>query len=135
MSLDQSQRAAEPVTPVKESTLIRSLKPFPPDQSATAQGNRKMAADQLGSISALRKSSDFQWYEREFIDKPFRSVSEKLRGIIELDPHETIASVQTTYKALREVKAGLIEREISHRRLLNPNDEEIFRLSEVLDAL
>jgi hypothetical protein len=48
---------------------------------------------------------------------------------------ETLEGVQATYSALREVKVGMLEREIAHRELLNPRDEEIPRLRERLSRL
>jgi hypothetical protein len=37
--------------------------------------------------------------------------------------------------ALKTVKAGILEREIAHRRLMDPSDAEIFRLEQRLAQL
>lgn len=105
------------------------------DESATAAENRAIAGEELTSIWELKESKAFQWFESEFIDRPFLLASEKLRGIIELEPNETLKQAQTTYRALREVKSAIIERELSWRRLLDANDPEIEKLQMKLGAL
>jgi hypothetical protein len=103
--------------------------------SEAAHENRLRAAAEISSIFELKANRDFQWFVREFIDKGYDEAFRKLRMPNARMEGETLESVQMTYAALREVKVGMLEREIAHRELLNPRDEEIPRLRTLLDRL
>lgn len=135
--LDPSQRAAEPVKLVKAADLVRTLKQPPvgaaPHISPQAQQNRDRAAAELSMIFELRDARSFQWFMAEFFDKPFIEASQAYRSDDTKD--EDLSKVRARYMALKDVKKGILEREIAHRRLMDPNDTEIFRLEQRLAQL
>lgn len=133
--LDPSQRAAEPLKPIKTSVALRQLSQEPPkpSDSPEAKENRLRASAEVSMIFELKDLVAFQWFEKEFIDKAYRNAFDALRS-----PHvkpEDLPKLQTTYVALRKVKAGLIEREIAHRELLDPTDDQLATLRETLSRL
>ena len=138
--LDPSQRAAEPLQPVAPSVALKRLSLAEmegtepdPNESDEAVSNRQRAAAEISMIFELKDSVAFQWFEREFIDAAYSRAFEALRS-----PHvkpEELPKLQTTYLALREVKAGMIEREIAHRELIDPHDEQVTELREKLARL
>lgn len=136
-NLDPSQRAAEPIKTVKASDLVRTLKSpavgAPPQLSPQAQQNRDRAAAELSMIFELRDARSFQWFMAEFFDKPFIEASQAYRS--DDTAEEDLSKVRARYMALKAVKAGIIEREIAHRRLMDPSDAEIFRLEQRLAQL
>jgi hypothetical protein len=133
--LDQSQKAAPPLKPMAASELVRKLhtpgiEALSEDAAAALDENRKQAAVELASIFALQESPDFKWFEKTFIIEPYDEAFRKLR-----DPHareegETLEMVQTAYLALRTVRAGVLTREIIHRELIDPRDEQIAKLRQ-----
>jgi hypothetical protein len=135
--LDPSQRAAEPVKVIKASDLVRTLKQPPvgaaPQISPQAQQNRDRAAAELSMIFELRDARSFQWFMAEFFEKPFIEASQAYRS--DDTPEEDLPKVRARYMALKTVKAGILEREIAHRRLMDPSDAEIFRLEQRLAQL
>lgn len=135
--MDPSQTPAEPLRRVDPAVLIRSLSGAERvgDSSADAEANRLRAAGEISAIFELNENGDFQWFMREFIDGPYEQAFLKLRDPRARLPEESLEMVQVTYFALRQVKSGMLEREIAHRELLNPRDEEIPRLRERLARL
>jgi hypothetical protein len=137
MADDQSQRPAEPLPTVEPRTLIRNLQGAErvATTSVDAEANRLRAAAEIAAIFELNENRTFQWFIREFIDKPYQEAFRKLRLPNARMEGESLEGVQMTYSAMREVKVGMLEREIAHRELLNPNDEEIPRLRQKLSLL
>lgn len=135
--MDQSQKAAEPLTPVKPSTFVRqSLQPEPdPNDSPEAQENRQRAAGEISMIFELKDNRAFQWFEKEFIDVAYQEAFDKLRNPTLRQKDESLELIQAQYVVLRKVKAGRLEREIAHRELLDANDEEIALLRSALERL
>jgi hypothetical protein len=134
--MDPSQRPAEPLQPVDARTLIRNLQGAEPiDDSPEAENNRMRAAAEISAIFELNKDRNFQWFMREFIDRPYNAAFDALRNPLMRQKDDTLEVIQAKYVALREVKVGMLEREIAHRELLNPRDEEIPRLRERLSRL
>jgi hypothetical protein len=135
--LDPSQRPAEPLKTVKAGDLVRTLKQPPvgaaPRLTADEQRNRDRAAAELSMIFELRDARAFQWFMAEFFDKPFREASEAYRS--PTTDEADMPKVRARYLALKEVKSGILEREINHRRKMDPNDTEIFRLEQQLAQL
>jgi hypothetical protein len=134
--MDPSQRPAEPLQPVDARTLIRNLQGAEPiDDSPEAENNRMRAAAEISAIFELNKDRNFQWFMREFIDRPYNAAFDALRNPLMRQKDDTLEVIQAKYVALRDVKVGMLEREIAHRELLNPRDEEIPRLRERLSRL
>lgn len=135
--MDPSQKAAEPLKPVKPAQLIRTMigNEAEPAKSAEALDNRKRAADELTMIFELRGSAAFRWFQKEFIDARYQETFDALRDPAMRLPGETLECVQARYLALRKVKAGILEREIAHRELISPTDTEIAVLREELARL
>lgn len=131
--LDPSQKAAEPLKPVKPADLARTVNAKQEAVSPEEKDNRENAANEVSMIFELNSSVAFRWFEAEFIDRPFRDAFEALRtpGI----KAEDLPAIQQKYMSLRAVKVGIIEREISHRDLLDPNDSMIPVLREKLARL
>ncbi len=123
---------ATPLNQLSARDLIARLKPEDfVELSPEAQENRARAADELSSIYELRQSGAFQWFMAAFIDGPHRDALETLKN-----PHTAdLVNARTRYLALREIKVALLEREIQHRELMTPADEEIPRLREQLTQL
>jgi hypothetical protein len=135
--VDPSQKAAEPLKPVEPKTFVRNLTGAERvvTDDADAEANRQRAAAEISAIFELKDNRNFQWFMREFIDRQYGEAFQKLRIPSARMENESLESVQMTYSALREVKVGMLEREIAHRELLNPRDEEIPRLRERLSRL
>ena len=101
-----------------------------------AEENREKAARELGMISELHNNTAFQWFEAEFIDKPYSASLEALKSRRpDNDDGTWLAAQHQAYRVLRSVKASMIEREINWRKKVNPLDSEIPRLQEKLQAL
>lgn len=103
--------------------------------SEAAEENRRRAAAEISTIFELNGDRNFQWFIREFIDGPYTKAFDALRSQTMRMEGETLETVQARYVALREVKVGMLEREIAHRELIDPRDEEISRLRERLSRL
>lgn len=132
--MDPSQKAAEPIKQLSVAELASMGKAAERvKESATAQENRQLAAQELAMIFELKENRPYKWFEAEFIDKPFQEAREKLRSP-ETKPEELPVAHQR-YLALKEVKAGMLEREIGWRKALDRTDSEIARLQMKLDAL
>lgn len=92
-----------------------------------------MAGAELAMLFELSENRAFRWLEEEFLNKPFQEARETF-----LSPDtrgEDLPAARHRYLALKEVKKAPIEREIVHRKLLDPGDSEIFRLQMKLGAL
>jgi hypothetical protein len=138
--MDQSQKAAEPLKPVPTATLVRVLNspeadPGSAQDSPEAQDNRQRASNEISMIFELKDSRAFQWFMREFIESAYQQAFDELRNPALRQKDVKLEDVQTRYVALRQVRVGMVEREIAHREQLDPNDEEIKRLREKLASL
>jgi hypothetical protein len=136
--MDPSQVAAVPLEPVQMSVLASKLRdPFPgidiEPASNEALENQTRARGEIASIFELKDNRAFQWFETEFIDKPYQEAFEALRS--PYTKAADLAVVQLTYVTLRKIKVGLIEREIAHREQLDPNDALIPQLRERLSKM
>lgn len=137
---EQSRRAAEPLPSLSPKELIRNLgleEAAQPEEelSDEAKENRLRAAKEISLIFELHNSRAFEWFEKEFIDKPYWEARRKLMGwVSDFKPGE-LEKTQVTYAALKQVKVGMLEREIAHREQINPNDEQIAILREKLALL
>ena len=135
--MEQSHKAAEPLKPIKPAALIRALEAdedeMAAQQSPEAEANRQRAASEISMIFELKESTAFKWYQKEFVERLYLHAFNALRSP-DVKP-EDLQKLQTTYLAMREVKAGMLEREITHREQLNPKDEEIPRLRDELARL
>jgi hypothetical protein len=132
--MDPAQKPAEPIKKVEPADLVRQLSVEPdPAESPEAKENRARAAAEISMIFELKDSAAYKWFEREFIDGPYRRAFDELRS-----PHvkqEDLPKLQTTYVALRAIKVGMLEREIAHREQIDPSDVEIARLRDELSRL
>jgi hypothetical protein len=107
----------------------------PGTDSPEAIENRQRAANETSMIFELKDNRAFQWFEREFIQTAYAEAFAKLRDPNLRLPEESLQNIQMTYVALRKVRVGMLEREIIHRELLDPNDSALPRLREKLAAL
>jgi hypothetical protein len=135
--LDQSQRPAEPIQQISPGELSRRLKEpgLEIADSGTAKENRENAAAEISSIFQLQGDPNFQWFVKTFIDPEYDKAFAALRNPAVRQPGETLELVQARYVALREVKVGMMERELAHRELLDPNDQQIAKLRQEIDRL
>lgn len=135
--LDQSQKPAEPIETISPGELSRRMKQpgLEVADTGTQAENREHAAAEISSIFKLKDDSDFQWFVKQFIDPEYDKAFLALRNPAMRQPGETLELVQARYVALREVKVGMLERELSHRSLLDPNDQEVLRLRKEIDRL
>jgi hypothetical protein len=133
--MDPAQKPAEPIAKIKPSDLVRQiLSPeADPADSPEAKENRARAGAEISMIFELKDSVAFKWFEKEFIDGPYRRAFDELRSPY-VKP-EDLPKLQTTYVALRAIKVGMLEREITHREQIDPNDVEIARLRAELSRL
>lgn len=136
---EQSRRAAEPLPSLSSKELIRSLgleeAAQPEEVSEEAVANRQHAATEISMIFELHNSRSFEWFEHEFIDKPYWEARRKLMTVGHSIELGELSRIQITYAALKQVKVGMLEREISHREQINQNDEQIAILRERLSLL
>jgi hypothetical protein len=136
--LDQSQRPAEPIQSITPGELSRRMREpglEVAEISEDAQANRDHASQEISSIFRLQGDPDFQWFMREFVNPEYDKAFAALRNPAMRQPGESLELVQARYLALREVKIGMLERELGHRELLDPNDQEVFRLRQEIDRL
>ncbi len=139
--LDPSQKPAEPLQPVKPSVALKRLaideaaKEIESSEQPEAIENRQRAAAEISMIFELKDSSPFNWFMREFVDKPYQEAFDKLRDPRLLRKDESLEIIQQRYVALRAVRVGMIEREIAHREQIDPNDEQISELRRLLSSL
>lgn len=126
MSLDPSQRAAEPLPSLNAAEVLRKIE-ADKSKNPDDQANRILAAMELAMIEELLGLAAFRWFEAEFIDKPYRIAFDNLRS----QGGEAFQS----YKALKEVKGGMIQREITQRETVSPDDPRITYLREKLRSL
>lgn len=131
--MDQSQRPAEPVQKLSAGQFIARTKGAEAVESATAQENRVLAGQELSMIFELNDSRAYQWYEAEFVEKVFQEARDRFLSPDTL-PAE-MPDARSRYLALKEVKKGMLEREIGWRTYLDPSDQEIGRLQMKLGAL
>jgi len=137
--LDPSQKPAEPLPPVNPVTVLKrraldEIEPEPGEQPE-AIDNKQRAANEVAMIFELKDSRAFQWFEKEFIDKPYKEAFDLLRNPKLRQEGVTLLDVQAAYVVLRAVKTGVIEREIVHRETIDPGDEMIPVLRQKLDTL
>lgn len=95
------------------------------------QANEIRAANELASIYSLKNNPDFTWFMRTFLQPAYQKQFDALRS----PTTSNLTEVQSAYHALRDVLTGMLNSEIVHRTLLNPNDEEIPRLTRQMEAL
>jgi hypothetical protein len=100
-------------------------------KSPPAERNELKAKQELGMIAELQASTAFQWFEREFISKPYRASHDALTS----PDTEDLKAVQLRFLVLRELKTALLRREYAMRRMINPEDSELDKLRTLLAAL
>jgi hypothetical protein len=101
--------------------------------SPEAESNRTLAASELSAIFELIGLGSFQWFMHEFVNGPFLEARRALH-----DPSirsNDLRDVQVRYLALKSIVGALLEREIAHRELLTPGDEQLPMLREKLILL
>ena len=135
--LDQSQRPAAPIETISPGELSRRLKEKGTEvaETGTQIENRDHAGSEIASIFRLNGDPDFQWFMKQFIDPEYDRAFVALRNPAMREAGDTLEVVQARYVALREVKVGMLERELAHRTLLDPNDQVIPRLRREIDRL
>lgn len=132
--MDPSQKAAEPLKPASNSDFAVSLnRGITPTSTEAEKRNREHAGEELSAIWHLRDNKQFQWFWRECIEKQLREAKDAYHDE-QLSP-ESANTFRTKYLALRRVARWLLDREIEHRRLINPHDTEIARLREKISLL
>lgn len=131
--MDQSQMPAQPTPEMSARDLVATLSEAEPVIEGNAKDNQQHAARELEMITELLSSRAFEWFEAEFIGKPYATAFASLRS--KHTRPEDLPGIQQTYIALREIKAGMIERELAHRELISPADPRNTFLRSKLDAL
>lgn len=139
MPLDPSQRAAEP-TPTGSLGDLRGaerveLANKPGQNADTVKANDLRAAAELAMINELKQSAAFQWFEAEFIDKPYAASFDALRAEATTEDDAFWRRINAKYVALREVKSGMIQREIVHLKRISPIEPAIAALTQHLRTL
>ena len=140
-ALDPAQRPAEPLPPVKPSVALKrmamdeaAVEPAP-EQSPEAIDNSTRAKAEIATIFELKDSGAFNWFFSEFVEKPYQDAFNKLRDPRLRQKDETLENIQQRYIALREVRIGMLEREIAHREQLDDDDGQIYDLRRLLNSL
>lgn len=129
---EQSQQPATPTTRISDAALARSIMKKTPGPPA-AEANDKLAADELGMIEELQRSSAFRWFFAEFVEKYYQIAFDELRS--EHVKPEAMSRTQITYWAMKKIRVGILEREITWRAKLDPNDPVLPSLREKLRNL
>ena len=96
--------------------------------------NVQFAQDELGHIATLRQNAAFQWFSATCIERGFKQSRETLEEVdlAQLSPRAT-ARLLSVFQTWRVIARWLDEREIEHRRLLNPKDPELEMIRARLD--
>lgn len=131
--MEQSQMPAEPLESMTPGQLVANLNQAEPVVEGSSKENRTNAARELEMITELVGSTAFQWFEKEFIDAPYAKAFEALRS--KHTKIEDFSDVRSTYNALQQIKADMVQREITHRELISPGDPRLAFLRMKLAAL
>ena len=96
--------------------------------------NEKRALDELGTIATLRQNPAFQWFSDTCIESGFKESRELLEEVdlAQLSP-KAVTRLVATFQAWRKVARWLDERELEHRRFLNPKDPHLDVIRARLD--
>lgn len=130
MALDQAQTPAAPTPPGTDADIARAVAQKPTVQDE----NRKLAADELTMISELRGMTAFQWFEEEFIMKPYRQARVKVLAE-HLAPGEDPVAIKNRFNGLKAVATSFLEREAHWREKLDKTDPEAKRLRDLLATM
>lgn len=140
--LDPSQRAAEPLKPVKTAEFIRQMREagtqveIVPEETARAiKENQEHAQQEIAMIFELNDSVAFRWFMEKFVLPDYDLAFRQLRGLGEPSKPEELPAIQIRYETLRKIRAGMLTREIAHRERLDSTDAQIPRLRERLNLL
>jgi hypothetical protein len=126
--MDQSQPPS-PLPSLNEGELARRLNqpgvkvidhPVPDDQAA----NKRRAAGELGMISELLNSTAFDWFFEKCLLPQFEGSRDALHNPATKDLNTARARFILAKETIRWIK----ERELQHRKLLNPTDSGLDKL-------
>jgi hypothetical protein len=130
-----------PIRRLSDNELVRVIstgfKTEPQPQSAEPGGrerNEKLAADELGIIESLRQNTAFQWFSDTCIEQGFKESRELLEEVdlAQLSP-KAVTRLVAVFQTWRKIARWLDERELEHRRFLNPKDPHLDVIRARLD--
>lgn len=131
--MDPSQKQSEPLKQVSHADFaVRINRELGTPDDATKR-NRENAGEALASIWHLRENKHFQWFWKECVEKEYQAAKDRYNE--ENISPENANTFRTQYLQMRRIVRFMLDREIEHRRLINPNDTEIARLREKLRLL
>ena len=105
------------------------------DEGAKAR-NTKLALEELGQIERLRQHPAFQWFSDTCVDRSFKESRQLLAAVnLELLPPRSVARIIAEFQTWRKIARWLDERELEHRRYLNPQDPHLDVIRKRLDLL
>lgn len=117
-----------PIRKLTDAELTRAVSAgFQTDPSATQpdakERNVLLAQDELGHIEALRQHPSFQWFQANCVERNFKESRDLLEetDLTQFTP-KAVTRLLSVFQTWRKIARWLDERELEHRRLLNPKD-------------
>lgn len=100
----------------------------------TKQRNVLLAQDELSHIEALRQHPSFQWFQANCIERSFKESRDLLEetDLAQFTP-KAVTRLLSVFQTWKKIARWLDERELEHRRLLNPKDPELDMIRARLD--
>ena len=134
----QSDQAGEGITKLSDAQFARianqGVSPVTDDTPEAKQRNIARAQEELGLIAELRGSRSFQWFFDVCIRRNFTERRNSLDSSGEDESSKAIWVRVAAYQQWRKIARWLTEREIEHRRLLDPKDPHLADLRKELEA-
>lgn len=129
-----------PIRRLSDNELVRAVAGgfHGEGEGAASEGgrerNEKRALDELGTIETLRQHPAFQWFSGTCIETGFKESRELLEEVdlAQLSP-KAVTRLVATFQAWRKIARWLDEREVEHRRFLNPKDPHLDVIRARLD--
>lgn len=121
------QNPPSPLPSLKEGELARRLNNpnTTPVQPADDQAeNKKRALGELSQISELLDSTAFQW----FFEKCLVTQFDAYRDLFHNPRTKDLHAAQARFLLAKETVRWLKERELQHRKLINPSDHGLDKL-------
>jgi hypothetical protein len=122
---------AEFVARANRSTAVEQVTDDSPEAK---RRNRARAQEELGLIAELRSTRSFQWFFDVCLRRNFKEARNAVETSGEDANSRTVAVRVTAMQQWRKAARWLIEREIEHRRLLDPKDPHLADLRKELEA-
>jgi hypothetical protein len=130
---------AEEIRRLSDAELTRAVSEgFKTDASGNLpdakERNSILAQDELAHIETLRQHPSFQWFQANCVERNFKESRDLLEetDLTQFTP-KAVTRLLSVFQTWRKVARWLDERELEHRRLLNPKDPHLEVIRARLD--